>query len=143
MHLPASQAVALIGPQGCDWCHRPCGLPPILWNWVPGNQGAGRQQIARGDQSARPLKVSETMAYVITDACVKDFLCAAECPTNAVHPTSDEAGADSVTQLFINPDECIDCGNCISVCPSNAIFPIDELPADKAAFTEKNAAHFH
>ena len=82
------------------------------------------------------------MAYVITDACVKDFLCAAECPSNAVRPLSDEAGADSVTQLFINPDECIDCGNCISVCPSNAIFPIDELPADKAAFVEKNAAYF-
>jgi hypothetical protein len=28
------------------------------------------------------------------------------------------------------------------VCQSNAIFPIDELPADKAAFAEKNAAYF-
>ena len=89
------------------------------------------------------MKVSETMAYVITDACLKDFLCAAECPSNAVHPLSDESDADTVAQLFINPDECIDCGNCISVCPSNAIFPIDELPADKAAFVEKNAAYFH
>jgi len=89
------------------------------------------------------LKVSETMAYVITDACQKDFLCATECTTTAIHPMSDEAGADTVTQLFINPDECIDCGNCISICPSNAIFPIDELPADKAEFAEKNAAHFN
>jgi NAD-dependent dihydropyrimidine dehydrogenase PreA subunit len=55
---------------------------------------------------------------------------------------SDEAGADTVTQLFINPDECIDCGNCISICPSGAIFPIDELPDDKVGFAEKNAAHF-
>jgi NAD-dependent dihydropyrimidine dehydrogenase PreA subunit len=82
------------------------------------------------------------MAYVITDACVKDFLCAPECSTNAIHPMSDEEGADAVPQLFINPDECIDCGSCIAVCPSDAIFPLDELPADKAAFAEKNAAHF-
>jgi NAD-dependent dihydropyrimidine dehydrogenase PreA subunit len=82
------------------------------------------------------------MAYVITDACVKDFVCATECSTSAIHPASDEDGADTVTQLFINPDECIDCGSCIAVCPSNAIYPIDELPADKAAFAEKNASYF-
>lgn len=81
------------------------------------------------------------MAYVITDACVKDFLCATECSTYAIHPTKDEPNADT-TQLFINPDECIDCGNCISICPSGAIYPLDELPADKADFAEKNAAHF-
>jgi NAD-dependent dihydropyrimidine dehydrogenase PreA subunit len=104
--------------------------------------GAGRQQFARGDQSAHPLKVSETMPYVITDACQKDFLCATECATTAIHPLSDEADANTVSQLFINPDECIDCGSCISICPSNAIYPIDELPADKADFAEKNAAHF-
>jgi ferredoxin len=83
------------------------------------------------------------MAYVITDACVKDFLCAAECATTAIHPMSDESGADSVPQLYINPDECIDCGNCISLCQSNAIFQIDDLPADKAEFAEKNAAYYH
>jgi NAD-dependent dihydropyrimidine dehydrogenase PreA subunit len=89
------------------------------------------------------MKVSKPMAYVITDACVKDFLCAAECTTNAIHPMSDETGADTVPHLYINPDECIDCGNCISICQSNAIFQIDELPADKADFVEKNAAYFH
>jgi NAD-dependent dihydropyrimidine dehydrogenase PreA subunit len=99
-------------------------------------------RVARRDQSTHNLKASETMAYVITDACVKDFLCAPECSTNAIHPMSDEEGADAVSQLFINPDECIDCGSCVAVCPSDAIFPIDELPADKAAFAEKNAAHF-
>ncbi len=83
------------------------------------------------------------MAYVITDLCVKDFLCATECSTFAIHPVRDEAGADTATQLFINPDECIDCGNCIAVCPSNAIYPIDDLPSDKAAFAAKNAAYFH
>jgi NAD-dependent dihydropyrimidine dehydrogenase PreA subunit len=82
------------------------------------------------------------MAYVVTDACVKDFVCVADCATAAIAPAQSDAAAATVSQVFINPDECIDCGNCISVCPSNAIFPIDELPADKAAFTEKNAAHF-
>jgi NAD-dependent dihydropyrimidine dehydrogenase PreA subunit len=71
------------------------------------------------------------MAYVITDACIKDFLCAAECAT---------AG---VSHLFINPDECIDCGNCASICPSGAIFAEDELPAEKAHFAAKNKAYFN
>ena len=83
------------------------------------------------------------MAYVITDACAKDFLCASECSTDAIHPLKDEPAGYTVTQLFINPDECIDCGNCISICPSGAIYPIDELPAEKAEFAEKNAAYFN
>ena len=28
------------------------------------------------------------MAYVITDACVKDYVCAAECATAAIAPAS-------------------------------------------------------
>ena len=83
------------------------------------------------------------MAYVITDACIKDFVCAAECATAAIAPTLDDAAAGTVSQLFINPDECIDCGNCASICPSGAIFSADELPADKAEFAEKNQAYFN
>ena len=53
------------------------------------------------------------MAYVITDACIKDFICAAECATAAIIPaTEGDPAAAGVSQLFINPDECIDCGNC-------------------------------
>jgi ferredoxin len=82
------------------------------------------------------------MAYVITDACTKDLLCAAECATAAIAPaTAGEAAG--VSQLFINPDECIDCGNCASICPSGAIFVEDELPADKAGFAAKNKAYFN
>lgn len=84
------------------------------------------------------------MAYVITDACIKDFVCAPECSTAAIAPASaSDAAAATVSQLFINPDECIDCGNCQSICPSGAIFAIDDLPADKAEFAEKNAAYFN
>jgi NAD-dependent dihydropyrimidine dehydrogenase PreA subunit len=83
------------------------------------------------------------MAYVVTDACVKDFLCVPECSTAAIAPAEGDAAAATVSQVYINPDECIDCGSCVSVCPSNAIFPIDELPADKAEFAEKNKAYFN
>jgi NAD-dependent dihydropyrimidine dehydrogenase PreA subunit len=53
-----------------------------------------------------------------------------------------DAAAATVSQVFINPDECIDCGNCASLCEHEAIFQVDELPADKAQFAEKNQAYF-
>ena len=83
------------------------------------------------------------MAYVVTDACTKDFVCAAECATAAIAPQASDANAGAVSQVYINPDECIDCGNCASVCEQNAIFAEDELPADKAHFAEKNKAYFN
>ena len=83
------------------------------------------------------------MAYVVTDACVKDFVCVAECATGALQPMAGDANAGTVSQVFINPDECIDCGNCASICAQNAIFSIDELPAEKAEFAEKNRAYFN
>ena len=83
------------------------------------------------------------MAYVVTDACTKDFVCVAECSTAAIAPQAGDAAADGVPQVYINPDECIDCGNCASVCAQNAIFAEDELPADKKEFAGKNRAYFN
>ena len=83
------------------------------------------------------------MAYVVTDACTKDFVCVNDCATAAISPEEGDAAAGTVSQVYINPDECIDCGSCAAVCPSGAIFPIDELPADKAQFAEINAAYFN
>jgi len=83
------------------------------------------------------------MAYVITDACIKDFVCAAECPTASIAPTVDDPQAASVNQLFINPDECIDCGSCANTCPQHAIYAQEDLPADKQHFAEKNQAYFN
>ena len=83
------------------------------------------------------------MAYVVTDACTKDFVCVAECTTSAIAPMESDADASAASQVYINPDECIDCGNCASVCAQNAICPADELPADRAEFAEKNRAYFN
>ena len=82
------------------------------------------------------------MAYVVTDACIKDFVCVVECATAAIAPQPEDAKAGTVSQVFINPDECIDCCNCATICAQNAIFPLDELPADKAQFAETNRAYF-
>jgi NAD-dependent dihydropyrimidine dehydrogenase PreA subunit len=82
------------------------------------------------------------MAYVITDTCTKDALCVDACPVDCIHPKKDEAGFDETAQLFVNPADCIDCGACVPVCPTSSVFPLDELPAELAAFTEKNAAHY-
>jgi NAD-dependent dihydropyrimidine dehydrogenase PreA subunit len=82
------------------------------------------------------------MAFVVTDACIKDFVCAADCATAAIAPQAADEAAGTVSQVYINPDECIDCGNCTSVCAQNAIFAQDDLPADKARFAELNRAYF-
>lgn len=82
------------------------------------------------------------MAYVVTDACIKDFVCVAECATAALAPAVGDPNAGLVSQVFINPDECIDCGNCADICAQHAIFPADDLPAEKAHFAEKNRAYF-
>ena len=82
------------------------------------------------------------MAYVITDTCTKDEHCIEACPVNCIHPTKDEADFETVAQLHVNPGECIDCGACVPVCPTNSIFPNEEVPADKAEFIDKNAAHY-
>ena len=82
------------------------------------------------------------MAHIVIDSCVKDLLCLDACPSEAIHPTKDEAGFDAATQVFINPELCMDCGACVATCPSNAIFPADDVPADKADFVQKNTAYF-
>ena len=82
------------------------------------------------------------MAYVVTDACVRDFVCVTECATSAIAPLPADAAAGTVTQVYINPDECIDCGTCANLCEQNAIYPEADLPADKADFAEKNRAYF-
>jgi NAD-dependent dihydropyrimidine dehydrogenase PreA subunit len=83
------------------------------------------------------------MAYVVTDACIKDFVCVADCATAAIAPAEGDPRGGEVSQVFINPDECIDCGNCADVCPQNAIFPESDLPAGKESFAEKNRAFFN
>ena len=82
------------------------------------------------------------MAYVITDACIKDALCVDVCRTDCIHPKQDEPGFDIATQLFVDPAECIDCGACIPVCTSDSILAIDDLPVEKVQFVERNAAYF-
>ena len=79
------------------------------------------------------------MAYVITDACIKDYVCAAECATAAIMPAAaDDPAAGGVTQLFINPDECIDCTACVPVCPVAAIFAEADLPEKWKGFIDEN-----
>jgi len=82
------------------------------------------------------------MAYVVTDACVKDFVCVAECATSAIAPSVGDPAAGTVSQVYINPDECIDCGNCATVCAQGAVFAESDLPAGKVEFAQKNRAYF-
>jgi formate hydrogenlyase subunit 6/NADH:ubiquinone oxidoreductase subunit I len=39
------------------------------------------------------------MAYVITDTCIKDSLCVEVCPTDCIHPKTDEPGYEAATAV--------------------------------------------
>jgi ferredoxin len=82
------------------------------------------------------------MAYVITDSCIKDSLCSDVCPTDCIHPKTDEPGFEEATQLYVDPEGCIDCGACVPVCTSDSIYPVDDLPEESKRFIETNAAYF-
>ena len=82
------------------------------------------------------------MAYVITEACIKDELCVDACPVDCIHPKKDEPGFEEAKQLFVEPDDCIDCGACVPVCTSSAIYPMDEVPSELAVAAALNAAFY-
>lgn len=82
------------------------------------------------------------MAYVITDSCIKDSLCVDVCPTDCIHPKSDEAAFETATQLYVDPEGCIDCGACVPVCTSDSIHPLEDLPDESKQFADLNTAYF-
>ena len=82
------------------------------------------------------------MAYVITDTCLKDVLCADACPTDCIHPKKDEPQFETVTQMYVDPEGCIDCGACVPVCTSDSIKPIEDLTEEQKEFIASNAAFF-
>ena len=84
------------------------------------------------------------MAHVIAQPCigVKDHSCVEVCPVDCIHPTKQSGDFEAAQQLFIDPDVCIDCGLCVDECPVKAIFPQEDLPAEWAAFIEKNAEYY-
>jgi NAD-dependent dihydropyrimidine dehydrogenase PreA subunit len=82
------------------------------------------------------------MAYVITDACIKDALCVDACPVDCIHPKKDEPEFEAATQMYVDPEGCIDCGACVQACTSNSMFALDDVPDDKKDFIEKNASHY-
>ncbi|MBA3916513.1 MAG: 4Fe-4S binding protein [Acidobacteriales bacterium] len=82
------------------------------------------------------------MAYVITDTCIKDQLCADVCPTDCIHPKKDEEQFEAATQMYVDPEGCIDCGACVPVCTSDSIMPLEDLPEELKAFADKNKAFY-
>ena len=84
------------------------------------------------------------MAYVITEPCIgtKDNSCAAVCPVDCIHPTTDEPGSGDAEMLYIDPLECIECNACVDACPVGAIYPDALVPDQWLHFIEINAAHF-
>lgn len=82
------------------------------------------------------------MAYVITDQCIKDSLCADVCPTDCVHPKKGEPDFEEAKQSYVDPVGCIDCGACVPVCTSDAIFALEDVPEDKKEFIETNAKYY-
>src|SRR5271157_491893 len=110
----------------------------VHWRWR-----RQKSPVPRGEGGSKNSKSEIViMAYIITDTCTKDELCVEACPTDCIHPKKDEEGFEAATQLYVDPEGCIDCGACVPVCPSNSLFIVDEVPADKQEFIEKNAAYY-
>lgn len=82
------------------------------------------------------------MAYVITDSCIKDQLCADVCPTDCIHPKKDEPAFEEEKQMYVDPAGCIDCGACVPVCTSESIFAEADVPEDRKQFIEVNAKFY-
>src|SRR5688500_4521515 len=85
------------------------------------------------------------MSHIIAQPCIgtKDTACVTVCPVDCIHPTKDETEKFAAEEmLYIDPDTCIDCGLCVDECPVTAIFPQEDLPAEWAAFIERNAAYY-
>ncbi len=82
------------------------------------------------------------MAYVITDTCIKDQLCADVCPTDCIHPKKDEPAFEEEKQMYVDPAGCIDCGACVPVCTSDSIFAEADVPEDHKQFIEVNAKFY-
>lgn len=82
------------------------------------------------------------MAFVITQACCSDAMCAAVCPADCIHPTPDDPNFLHAEMLYIDPARCIDCAACVEVCPVDAIHSEDELPAALAQYASINGDYF-
>jgi ferredoxin--NADP+ reductase len=74
--------------------------------------------------------------YVITDLCTRDGSCVEVCPVACIHTTPD------APQFYIDPDVCIECEQCVVVCPVDAIFLDVDVPAERRASIDVNAAFF-
>ena len=109
----------------------------VHWVWRKDRQAVAMRVAARNQN--REIAI---MAYIITDTCTKDELCVEACPTDCIHPKKDEEKFEAATQLYVDPEGCIDCGACVPVCPTNSIFIVDEVPADKQEFIEKNSSYY-
>ncbi|MEV6059989.1 4Fe-4S binding protein [Nocardia asteroides] len=82
------------------------------------------------------------MAYVITQRCVNDTSCIAECPVDCIRPTPDQREFSDAEMLYIDPDTCINCGACADACPVDAIHSEDELVTSLRQFREINSGYF-
>jgi ferredoxin len=81
------------------------------------------------------------MAYVITEACIRDGSCAQVCPVECI-TAGPEGDPQWGVAYFIDADTCIDCGACAPECPVDAIYPEDEVPAELQEWIAKNRAFY-
>ncbi|MGO8672801.1 MAG: 4Fe-4S binding protein [Capsulimonadaceae bacterium] len=82
------------------------------------------------------------MAYVITDACINDNLCAPECPEECIKHGVVEFQGVKYDQYFIDASTCGDCGLCETMCPNSAILSDTDLTASEKHFVGASAAFY-
>jgi ferredoxin len=85
------------------------------------------------------------LTYVIVEACVgtKNHSCVEVCPVDCIHPTPDEEGFATASQLYIDPTECIDCNSCVESCPVDACIADYAIPEEQRHMIQANADFFN
>jgi hypothetical protein len=81
------------------------------------------------------------MAYVITDTCIKDLLCADVCPTDCIHPKKDEPASRRRPSSMSIPRAASTVELASQCAPRIRSLP-DDLPDELKPFVDANAVYF-
>lgn len=103
------------------------------------------QAAALGARHGRPLPAELFPALRVSEACCNHGVCAATCPTGALHVYRSADGA--AAGIAFDAQACIACGDCTRACPEQALTLVPqgdgEVPHGATALTRWTSRECH